>query len=106
MLNESFHIWINYLPNRLFNADIYAAYKKIKDIDSIRVVNERSLFEVEMLDFEKKLTKSPEKENDSLPRYIKIALALRTNGSIKFISQWTIKFLGVGVLSVKTILSI
>lgn len=57
ILNESFNLWINSLPNQLFNADIYAAYKKIKDIGSInRVINERSLIEVEILDFEKILT--------------------------------------------------
>lgn len=91
-LNERFDDWINAQPNELFSEDIYAGYKKIKDIESIyKVINERSLVEVDMLDFERGLIKPPGKEKDFLPRYNRVNLAIRKNQDIE-LSQLTIKF--------------
>lgn len=91
-LNECFENWINTQSNELFNPDIYAAYKKIKDIESVyEVIKERSFIEVELLDFEKRLIKPPGNEKDFLPRYNKVILAIRKDKEVK-LRQLTIKF--------------
>lgn len=92
-INACFEDWLNSRPRELFNPDIYAAYRKIKDIDSInKVMIERSFVEVELLDFEKVLIKPPGKENDFLPRYNKVTLAIRKNKEVELANQVTIKF--------------
>jgi len=95
-LDKRFDNWINAQPNILFQDDIYAAYKKIRDIDSIhKVIDERLVVEVEMLDFDKQLVKPPGSEQDLLPRYNKITLAFRKNQSVS-LNQLTIKFHRIG----------
>lgn len=91
-LDECFEDWINTQSSELFNPDTYAAYKKIKDIESVyEVIKERSFIEVELLDFKEQLIKPPGNEKDFLPRYNKVILAIRKNKEVK-LSQLTIKF--------------
>lgn len=94
---EDFNDWVEALPKELFNKRTYAAYKNIKDKESIiRIIQQRAKIEVEMLDYEKELVKPPDKKKDLLPRYNKIILSVKRNGDTPILKEVTIPFLRFG----------
>jgi hypothetical protein len=73
--DQQFESWIETMPELLFSEKIYKGYKSIRDLDSIRQIEEqRGAFKVELLKFSKDLVRPPGKEKDFLPRYNRVLL--------------------------------
>jgi hypothetical protein len=92
-----FDEWINKQPIELFDKKIYSAFKSIRDIKSIHeVIKERGFVDVELLDYDKKLTRPPGNMKDLLPRYNKLTIAIRKNKPTCLLNDLTIEFLRSG----------
>jgi hypothetical protein len=67
--------WIEAKPSELFEEKVYAAYKKLTNVDElVAVMDERAAFTVRLVGFDKQLQIPPDKPNDMLPRYNKLVL--------------------------------
>jgi hypothetical protein len=97
IIDKNFQDWLDKQPQNLFSEQIYAGFKKIKDIESINIIiKERAYFDIEIFNFEKKLCRPPGKENDLLPRYNSVVLAVRKNKKISLLNCLTLKFFRSG----------
>ncbi len=97
LLDHDFSNWIGVQPDDLYNEKIYAAFAEIKDSTSIlEVVRQRELIEVELLAFERQLTRPPDKQDDLLPRYTKLTLLVKKNDHAPLLAYLTIAFLRTG----------
>jgi hypothetical protein len=69
--------WIDNLPNKLFDENIFAGFKPIKDIQAIKIVIEkRNAFNVNISIFDKKLVRPPGHEKDFLSRYNRVVFVI------------------------------
>jgi hypothetical protein len=76
--DPDFKDWIENLSESLFSSTVYAGFKEIKDIGSVRrVLEERKKFEVRLIAYGEKLVRPPGKEKDFLPRFHRIVCGVR-----------------------------
>ena len=78
ILHPDFVDWIEECPGQLFNEQVYAGYRKVRDIAGVRqVIRERAAFEVRMLSADSTKMRPPGHEKDFLPRYHHLVLGIR-----------------------------
>jgi hypothetical protein len=71
-LGRSFTDWIEEQPTKLFNKKIYDGFRSLSNIEGInRVIDDRSAFSIQLIDFDRSAVRPPGKESDFLPRYHK-----------------------------------
>ncbi len=78
ILQPDFVEWIEECPGQLFNEQVYAGYRKVRDMAGVRqVIRERAAFEVRMLSADPTKIRPPGHEKDLLPRYHHLVLGIR-----------------------------
>jgi len=75
LLSNSFEAWLDEQPTKLFKHQIYAGYKRLRNVNElVEVMEERSFFKVRLVDFDIHLQRPPDKPNDMLRRYNRVVL--------------------------------